>query len=75
MLTAENKRRLQIAAAVIACLLAWCFFAAAHIVHGGGMGWHLCWKKGWTLDDTFVDLDDLRNPSVKLGYALDKCLK
>src|SRR5258705_7212668 len=33
---------------------------AVHIVHGGNSGLHLCWKDGWTLGDTFVDLEDIK---------------
>lgn len=29
-----------------------------HVVHGGGAGLHVCQKDGWSLGDTFVDLDD-----------------
>lgn len=29
-----------------------------HVAHGGGVGLKVCWKDGWALSDTFVDLDD-----------------
>lgn len=29
-----------------------------HIVHGGGVGLAVCEKDGWSLSDTFVDVDD-----------------
>ncbi|HEX4455695.1 MAG TPA: hypothetical protein VH143_32765 [Kofleriaceae bacterium] len=29
-----------------------------HVVHGGDVGIKFCAKDGWSLDDTFVDLDD-----------------
>lgn len=29
-----------------------------HVVHGGSVGLTVCEKDGWSLSDTFVDLDD-----------------
>jgi len=29
-----------------------------HIVHGGGVGLDVCAKDGWSIGDTFVDVDD-----------------
>lgn len=29
-----------------------------HVVHGGDVGLTVCAKDGWSLSDTFVDLDD-----------------
>ncbi|NVB79957.1 MAG: hypothetical protein HOV81_16295 [Kofleriaceae bacterium] len=29
-----------------------------HVVYGGGVGVTVCQKDGWSLGDTFVDLDD-----------------
>lgn len=54
------------------------FASSAHFVHGAGVGWRLCWKKGWTLSDTFVNLDDYRRSDdipVKVAWALDECMR
>jgi len=48
-----------------------------HIVRGSDISVHVCAKHGWSLADTYVNLDDYRlggdTMSIKLGTALHEC--
>lgn len=51
-----------------------------HVVCGGGVGLDVCAKDGWTLTDTFVDVDDYAGqpmiallPKAKVVRALLRC--
>lgn len=59
--------------AVAAALLVW-LYGAIHVVHGEKVGLATCWKVGWSLGDTFVDLDQVKDSSSpKVLDALDHC--
>lgn len=55
------KRRgylsVKVSTAVLAAVLI-VIVGFVHVVHGGGVGLTVCEKDGWSLSDTFVDLDD-----------------
>lgn len=53
-------------------LFALAALSTIHIVFGGMGGVHLCWKYGWSLSDTLVDLDE-QYPSAKVAEALHRC--
>jgi hypothetical protein len=51
-----------------------------HIVHGGAVGLTVCTKDGWSLTDTFVDIDDFKGqplatllPKASVIRALIRC--
>lgn len=57
---APTKRRgitLSIGTIVLLAILV-AVVGECHVVHGGNVGVKFCAKDGWSLDDTFVDLDD-----------------
>src|SRR5262249_35989920 len=44
-----------VAAAIVAIVVTIGF---VHVVHGGKVGLKLCWKDGWAIQDTLVDVND-----------------
>jgi len=70
----RGRVRLYVSIALALALVG--LLGAVHVVHGN-RGIHVCWKDGWSLSDTLVDLDDVqanKPTDTKLLDALDKCL-
>ncbi|MGE0547596.1 MAG: hypothetical protein AB7O24_04360 [Kofleriaceae bacterium] len=46
-----------------------------HFVYGGDVGFKACGKDGWSLSDTFVDLDDYIGKSLLANIDKAKVLR
>ncbi len=71
-----TKFRIKVGVAAVVSVGLVLLFGAVHVCHGDRSGMHLCWKDGWTLEDTFVNLDDVydNKPTTwKVLGALGKC--
>lgn len=76
---ARRGMRMRNGAAIFVAVLAAVFvYGEIHIVHGPEIGWHICRKYGWTLDDTFVNVsayDSLRDLPIPSQETIEKCLR
>lgn len=72
---APQRRRGAVIAVASSIAVAW-LYGAVHVFYGEGLGIATCWKAGWSLSDTFVDIAVFRGEghvADKVALAADSC--